>query len=164
MEKASWKIVEAGAGHAPVMATFWCALMKEEAPPLLSVGDLDERRSEMAFARMLSQKNHYRAYISLSENGPGRECPSGFVLGSVYDRLYGEPRKVGQILHWYVLPSFRGSGMGRSLYLSLLAWFQQENVEILEVLARKEPARTKAWTDRGFTGVVDLFMMKPPWR
>jgi GNAT superfamily N-acetyltransferase len=137
--------------------------MIEEAPPLLSVGDSDEKRAADAFARMLSQRGHYRAYISLSKTELEKEFPSGFIFGSVYERLYGEPRRAGHILHWYVLPDLRGSGMGLDLYDTLLFWFKKERVEVLEVMARKEPARTAAWTHRGYTGVVDLFMMKAPW-
>ena len=81
----------------------------------------------------------------------------------MYDRLYGEPRRAGTILHWYVLPEKRAQGIGEALYQSLMCWFQDEGVEVLEVMARKEELRTKAWTDRGFTGVLDLFMKEAPW-
>lgn len=162
-ESVSWRIVEAGVNDSALLGHFWTLLMMEEAPPLLSVGETDEKRAAEAFARMLSQRSHYRAYLSLSRRGEEAERPSGFIIGSVYERLYGEPRKAGHILHWYVLHDARGSGMGRDLYQTLLRWFQKEQVQILEVMARKEPARTRAWTDRGFIGVVDLFMMKAPW-
>ncbi|EQD24128.1 MAG: putative N-acetyltransferase family protein, partial [Leptospirillum sp. Group IV 'UBA BS'] len=69
----------------------------------------------------------------------------------------------GNILHWYVLPELRSQGMGEDLYRHLLAWFERERVEVLEVMARKEEARTRAWMARGFEGVLDLFMKKAPW-
>jgi len=156
----AWKIVEAGVEDAPVMAEFWARLMEEEAPPFFSVGTHGRRRAETAFGRMVTQRDFYRGYLALQ--GPELHA-SGFILGSVYDRLYGEPRRAGNILHWYVLPELRSQGMGEDLYRHLLAWFERERVEVLEVMARKEEARTRAWMARGFEGVLDLFMKKAPW-
>ena len=159
-EAGSWTIVEAGLEDLSVMADFWARLMEEESPPFFFVGPNGRRRAETAFGRMVAQPDFYRGYLSLS----GSDLhPSGFILGSVYDRLYGEPRRAGNILHWYVVPEERGRGMGEDLYGHLMEWFEKEQVEVLEVMARKEEVRTRAWKARGFEGVLDLFMKKAPW-
>ncbi len=159
-EGGAGKIVAAGLDDLAAMAEFWARLMEEENPPFFTVGPHGRRRAETAFGRMLTQPDHYHAYLSLLPSVPS---PSGFILGSVYDRLYGEPRRAGTILHWYVLPEYRARGVGEALYQSLMTWFQDERVEVLEVMARKEELRTNAWTARGFTGVLDLFMKEAPW-
>ncbi len=159
-EPRSWQIVEAGLDDVGIMADFWVRLMEEEAPPFFSAGATGRRRAATAFGRMMTQTDSYRGFLAL--DGPVR-VPSGFILGSVYDRLYGEPRRSGNILHWYVLPERRARGVGEALMQSLMGWFEKEQVEVLEVMARKEEGRTRAWRARGFEGVLDLFMRKPPW-
>ncbi len=156
----SWQIVEAGLDDIGIMAEFWARLMEEEAPPFFSSGTGGRRRASAAFGRMMAQPDFYRCFIAL--DGPER-LPSGFILGSVYDRLYGEPRRTGSILHWYVLPEKRARGMGEALFQRLMEWFRKAQVEVLQVMARKEERRTHAWRARGFEGVLDLFMRKPPW-
>ena len=159
-ESRSWHIVEAGLADVEIMADFWVRLMEEESPPFFSSGATGRRRAAAAFGRMMAQPDSYRGFLAF--DGSDR-LPFGFILGSVYDRLYGEPRRAGNILHWYVIPEKRALGMGEALFQKLMEWFEKEQVEVLEVMARKEEARTRAWRARGFEGVLDLFMRKPPW-
>lgn len=162
MENGRWSVSEARPGDAPLMAEFWRQLMGEEAPPLVTPGKTGEAQAAETFEKMLLHRKRYRAFLGAPVGGSA--TPAGFIFGSVYDRPYGEPRVAGHLLHWYVLPAFRGEGLGNRLYRSLMEWFESEGVEILEVMARKEPSRTRAWVDRGFVPVLDLFMRTPPWR
>ena len=159
------QVVEAKIRDAPVLAHFWERLMAEESPPLFHVGADGGSRAESAFRRMLAQPGGYRGYLLVpSHSGEGgMPLPAGFILGSVYERLYGTPSRAGNIMHWYVIPEVRGRGQGERLYRALLGWFQTEDVETVEVMARAEPSRTTAWENRGFLGVLNLLVMPAPW-
>ena len=159
-------IVEAQVRDAPVLANFWERLMAEEAPPLFHAGADGGIRAERAFRRMLAQPGGYRGYL-LVPGSPGEIAPdasAGFILGSVYERLYGTPSRAGNIMHWYVVPSARGRGQGERLYQALLEWFRKEEAETVEVMARTEASRTAAWRRRGFSEVLSLLVMPAPWK
>lgn len=163
---SSWRVVPAVPGDAAVMARFWVRLMDEEAPPLFRAGVEGLSRAEKAFDRMLAQRGSYRGFLLVpvaASSAEMRPEPAGFILGSVYERLYGEPSRAGNIMHWYVLPGMRGRGEGERLYRALMDWFRTEEVETVEVMARAEPSRTVAWTRRGFSVVLDLLVMRAPW-
>lgn len=159
------QVVDAKIRDAPVLAHFWERLMAEEAPPLFHVGADGGSRAESAFRRMLAQPGGYRGYLLVPDHSGGGAPPSpaGFILGSVYERLYGTPSRAGNIMHWYVVPEARGRGQGERLYRALLEWFRTEEVETVEVMARVEPSRTAAWEKRGFLGVLNLLVMPAPW-
>jgi len=173
-DRSSWRVVPAVPGDAAVMARFWVRLMDEEAPPLFRAGTEGLSRAEKAFDRMLAQRATYRGFLLYPVStlpAGGREArgegavrePGGFILGSVYERLYGEPSRAGNIMHWYVLPELRGRGEGERLYHALMDWFRAEEVESVEVMARAEPSRTAAWSRQGFSVVLDLLVMRAPW-
>ncbi|MGC8529428.1 MAG: GNAT family N-acetyltransferase [Leptospirillia bacterium] len=160
-------IVEAQVREAPALALLWEKLMLEESPPHFHVGIDGVSKAESAFRRMLTQPGSYRGYLlvpdSLAPMG-GNPAPAGFILGSVYERLYGRPSRAGNIMHWYVKPEVRGEGQGERLYQALLEWFREANVETVEVMARTEAPRLSAWRRRGFSEVLSLLVMPAPWR
>ncbi len=160
-------VVEAQVRDAPALAIFWEKLMREESPPHFRVGEDGVSRAESAFRRMLAQPGSYRGYLLVPDPlAPERRlpAPAGFILGSVYERLYGMPSRAGNIMHWYVEPEVRRKGQGERLYQALLRWFREANVETVEVMARTEAPRLSAWRRRGFSEVLSLLVMPAPWR
>lgn len=137
---------------APVLARLWKKLIDEETPPLIEAGADGEEAARVAFTQMLADPDRCAGFIAFE----GAE-PAGFILGYVYSRPYGVPARAGQILHWYVAPARRGGGIGRTLYGLLLDWLGKENVEIVEVLAKDEPARDAQWRRKGFVVTLRMY-------
>ena len=165
-DPGEFHVVEAQVRDAPALAHFWERLMDEESPPLFHAGVDGGRQAESAFRRMLAQSGSYRGYLLVPDSS-GEErssSPAGFILGSVYERLYGMPSRAGNIMHWYVVPEARGRRQGELLYRALLGWFRKEGTETVEVMARTEPSRTAAWRRRGFSEVLSLLVMPAPWK
>ena len=166
-DREELRIVEAQVRDAPALAIFWEKLMREESPPHFRVGGDGVSRAESAFRRMLTQPGSYRGYLLVPDPLASEKrlpTPAGFILGSVYERLYGMPSRAGNIMHWYVEPDVRGKGQGERLYQALLEWFREANVETVEVMARTEAPRLSAWRRRGFSEVLSLLVMPAPWR
>ncbi len=166
-DREELRVVEAQVRDAPALAILWEKLMLEESPPHFRVGEDGVSRAESAFRRMLTQPGSYRGYLLVPDPpDPDRRLslPAGFILGSVYERLYGTPSRAGNIMHWYVAPEVRRKGQGERLYQALLQWFREASVETVEVMARTEVPRLSAWRRRGFSEVLSLLVMPAPWR
>lgn len=125
--------------------------MEEESPPLSEAGPDGFLDCRKALLNMLPVRDRVHGII-LSH----REIPVGFALGYTYERPYGLPRFAGQILHWYLLPQYRGKGEGRKLLQSLMEWMVAQKVQIIEVMAKDDPARNVAWESMGFSVTLKM--------
>jgi GNAT superfamily N-acetyltransferase len=125
-EASAVRYVRALPSMAPLLAGMWKRLIDEETPPLIEAGDQGEEDSRRAFSQMLADPDRCTAFVAFADGEP-----AGFIMGYVYSRPYGVPTRAGQILHWYVDPPSRGSGIGRALYGRLTDWFEKEKVEIV---------------------------------
>lgn len=137
---------------SPVLARLWKSLMDEEAPPLVEAGAEGERACAQTIRQMLEDPDRCAGFVAIS----GGESV-GFILGYTYTRPYGLPASVGQILHWYVEPAYRGRGVGKTLYDRLWGWFSGRKVGMVEVMARDEPARDRAWVSRGYVATLRVY-------
>ncbi|MHB1605006.1 MAG: GNAT family N-acetyltransferase [Leptospirales bacterium] len=155
MEQISY--VVALPSMAPDLARMWKRLIDEEAPPLMEAGPGGEDACSGTLRKMLEDTERCAGFVA-TENGQR----VGFVLGYTYTRPYGHPARAGQILHWYVDPSFRGQGVGQCLYDHLMEWFVRKRIEIVEVMARDEPDRDQSWCSRGFTVTLRVYAKRLP--
>ncbi|MHB1926669.1 MAG: GNAT family N-acetyltransferase [Leptospirillum sp.] len=137
---------------SPVLARLWKCLMDEESPPLVKAGADGERACALTIRQMLEDPTRCAGFVAIND---GESV--GFILGYTYARPYGLPASIGQILHWYVEPEFRGRGIGNSLYDRLWGWFSERKVEMVEVMARDEPARDRAWVSRGYVSTLRVY-------
>lgn len=142
---------EAEVSDVDILSTFWVRLMEEESPPLSESGPTGFSDCRKSLLNMLPVKDRVHGVILFHG-----EAPVGFALGYTYERPYGFPKFAGQILHWYVLPEHRGRGEGRKLLNMLIDWMVSRKVQILEVMAKDDPARNAAWESMGFTVTLKI--------
>lgn len=123
----------------------YAQMLAEVAPtyPLYDAAGLEAFTSAMA-AR-LGVDGGLVCYVA--EDGP---LVGGFLLGEILHRTIGHP-KTFATAHWlYVVPQWRGQGVGRALSLAALAEYEGKGVEGVELGARIDDPQ---WAARGWIPV-----------
>lgn len=147
-------IREAKRQDIPSIRTLWQEMMDHH-------GTLDGRfrfspDAPREFERHITQTLRCREMRVLVAEADGRVV--GYILGEVHDRKAIYPvGRYGFITDVCVTASFKRNGIGRTLYLELLAWFNRENVTAIELYAaERNLASTAFWRSMGFSDYLRL--------
>ncbi len=78
--------------------------------------------------------------------------PMGYFLGYLKHCIAETPEKVGYINGIYVLPEYRGQGIGQKLYAEGVRWFHERGIQCLELyVATGNHSGKEFWRRHGFT-------------
>jgi len=129
---------------------FWLRLLLgqlfEEMPaayPSPTIKDLEAQTAVLA-ARLGSGDPNLLCYVAEHES-----VIVGFMLGDFLTRI-GRPRSYLFLSFFYVVPSFRGKGVGRALSENMLRVARDGDTEVCEFVAQ---AGDKQWRKRGWATV-----------
>lgn len=124
------------------------AQMQAEKP--LPYPDYREPTSLEAFTASLAQRleSDPRLLVWVAEEGP---VVGGFILTEVVDRPVGAPHRYGVCYWLYVVPQWRGTGVGRQLSAAALLAARDRGCESIEIAAAPGDDQ---WLRRGWTPVA----------
>lgn len=115
-----------------------------EAYPSPTREDLEAQTAVLA-ARLGSGDPRFLCYVAEHE-----EVLVGFVMGDLCNRI-GRPRNFLFVSFFYVVPSFRESGIGRALSQGILEAGKANGVDACEFMSQKGDAQ---WFLRGWEPVA----------
>jgi len=85
----------------------------------------------------------------------------GYLVGWVWIKRAWRPVKTTELENMFVLPDFRGQGIGRALVKEFISWCQKKKVKSIEVWAQNKNARGKKfYKNNGFIPVAIKFEHK----
>jgi GNAT superfamily N-acetyltransferase len=131
---------------------FWLRLLLGQlveataAYPIITPRDL-EAQTAMLASRLAAQDPTFLCYVAEHEEAIG-----GFVWGDMLSRT-GEPRLYLFVSFFYVVPGWRGEGVGRALSNSIIDAARVKGAQALEFV---EQAGDTQWQARGWpiVGIV----------
>jgi aminoglycoside 6'-N-acetyltransferase I len=91
------------------------------------------------------------AFLLLNE----RNEAIGFIEGALY---LGGPRPYGYIEGWFVVPAFRGRGLGGQLLGSLEGWILHHSISLVlsDTIPEEYPLSTRAHAHYGYEALKNL--------
>ncbi len=86
--------------------------------------DLDIRKSFEKYLDLIEQNENdtWRIYLAKTD----ADVLAGIIIGSIETDDYLALNKIGKFEDWYVEQTFRGQGIGLSLYYKLEKWFKEK--------------------------------------